>query len=112
MLHLLVWKGWGYLVVVITLGILIAVQFAVDRAFGDPHFYTLHGWPKGIGMLLSAAAIYFAARHFKAQPARTLIDKATGREFVLRREHSFMFVPMEYWTFILAAIGLVLFFVK
>jgi len=41
--------------------------------------------------------------------ARTVIDKATGKEMVLdRSRHRLFFIPMHYWGLILGVIGVVL----
>jgi hypothetical protein len=108
---MIIWRGWGILVVLIAMAMLIAVQLATGAVFGDPEFYKVHDWPKGVALLLAAVAVYFAGSYFNSRPGRTMIDKATGREIVLRRVHSLFFVPMQYWGFVLAAFGVVLFFV-
>src|SRR6266542_584087 len=108
---MIIWKGWGILVVVITVATSIVVQGVVGVAFGDPQFYKTHDWPKGVALLSAAAAVYFAGRYFNNKPGRVMIDKATGQEIVLRRVHSLFFIRMEYWAFVLAAIGVVVLFI-
>ena len=108
---MIIWKGWGILVIVIAVAAIIIIQGVVGAASGDPQFYEVHDWPKGLALLLAAVGVYFVGRYFNNKPGRVMIDKATGREFVFRRVHSLFFVRMEYWAFVLAAIGVVLFFV-
>ena len=108
---MIIWRGWGILAVLIPFATLILVQVSVGAIFGDPQFYQKNDWPKGAALLLSAVAVYFIGYYLNHQPGRTVIDKATGRELVLRRVHSLFFIPMEYWAFALAAFGFVLLFV-
>lgn len=108
---MIIWRGWGILVFLITIAVMVIFQGIVGAVFGDPQFYKSNDWPKGAALLLSGVAVYFAGRYFNGKAGRVMTDKATGREVALRRIHSMFFIPMEYWGFILAAIGLVLFFV-
>ena len=41
----------------------------------------------------------------RTRPARIVIDKATGKEIVLRRRHALFFIPMFYWGPIFIAGG-------
>jgi hypothetical protein len=108
----IIWKGWGILVVVITFLVLMGTELAVGAIFGNPHYYQAHSWPKGVAFLLAALAVYFLGCYLSNRPGRVVIDKVTGQELVLRRSHALFFIPMEYWGYILAVIGLVLFFVS
>jgi hypothetical protein len=42
----------------------------------------------------------------RKMPSRVMIDKATGREIVLRRSHSLFFIPIFYWGPIFIAMAL------
>jgi hypothetical protein len=108
---MIIWKGWGILVIVITAAVMIMFQAMVGIAFGNPQFYRTHDWPKAVALLLAAVAVYFAGSFFNGKPGRVMVDKATGQEITCRRVHSLFFIPMEYWGFILAAIGIILLFV-
>jgi len=35
-----------------------------------------------------------------------MIDKATGQEFLIKPDHSLFFIKMQYWAYIVGAIGL------
>jgi hypothetical protein len=41
---------------------------------------------------------------------RTFIDKATGQEVVMKPKHDLFFIPVKYWSFVLAAVGVFVFF--
>jgi NADH:ubiquinone oxidoreductase subunit 6 (subunit J) len=108
---MIIWKGWGILAVLITFAIMLLADVGTGAVFGDTHYYDAHNWPKGAGFLLSGIIVYFVGVYLNSRPGRAMIDKATGREIVLRRVHSLFFIPMEYWGAVLAVAGIVLFFV-
>lgn len=59
-----------------------------------------------------AAAAMLQGMHvvLSTQPERTVIDKETGKEFVLAvAPHDLFFVPVKYWPWLLMGLG-VLFF--
>lgn len=109
---MIVWQGFGFLVGVVGLAVLAATQYAVNALTKNDLYYQAHGWPKLLGLWLTAAAIFGIARYFDSRPGKVVIEKDTGREIVLRQAHSFFFIPMKYWTFVLLALGIVFLFVN
>jgi uncharacterized membrane protein YfcA len=109
---MIIWKGWGILAVLITVAIVILVDFVTGSIYGDTRYYDNHNWPKGLALLLAAIPVYFVGVYLNSRPGRAMIDKATGREVMLRRSHSLFFIPMEYWGVVLLIAGIVLFFVR
>jgi hypothetical protein len=107
---MIIWRGFGILVIFITMAAMIAFQSLIGAVFGQ-QFYKTHDWPKGAALLLAAVAVYFTGQFFNGKPGRVMIDKATGRELTFRRVHSLFFIPMEYWGYILAVAGFILLFV-
>jgi hypothetical protein len=108
---MIIWQGFGFLVAVVGIGILALTEYAVRAITNNDFYFPSHGWPKLVGLWLAAAAVYGLARYFDSRPGKVVIEKATGREFVLRKRHSLFFVPMKYWTYILLVLGVVFLFV-
>jgi|SRR5882762_6063339 len=104
---MIIWKGWGILVVVIVVVCMVVIQGGIGLISGDPNFDKLHHWPFGLALLVSAIPIYFTGLKLNSSPGRVLLDPRTGREVVFRRQHSLFFIPFQYWAFIVGAIGLV-----
>jgi hypothetical protein len=61
-----------------------------------------------IGGLLSAAVLWPLGRWMNKSESRTLVDQQTGQvvEAPVGGGHTLFFVPLEYWSFIRAGIGL------
>jgi hypothetical protein len=100
---MIIWKGYGFLVLVIAVVLGAAVsmlfkQFGLSEDLGA-----------GIGALIAAVAIWFTGAKLNS-PAknRTVVDKRTGQEIVLQPGHSLFFIKVQYWAFIVGAIGLLM----
>lgn len=107
---MIIWKGFGILVVIIAILSIAIVQLVARAATNDPHFGETHHWVGGLALIIAAVPVFFVGRYFNTRPGRVVIDKATKRELVIRRTHSLFFIPMEYWAIILPLIGFGLMF--
>jgi hypothetical protein len=101
----IIWSGWGILVGLVAIGVLALLNVAIDAALGTG-FYAAHIWPKLVSWVLAGALSWPLARWLEARPGRMVVDKASGRELMLKPRHSLFFVPVRYWPFILAGIGI------
>jgi hypothetical protein len=43
---------------------------------------------------------------------KVVIDRETGKEIVLKAEHSLFFINVKYWSYIIFALGIIFSFVK
>ncbi len=104
-MFLLIWKGWGIVVLVIAV-----VFLAIGIAAGDVVHAnaSLTGALMSIALVPGGAVCWFAGKRLDAQPPRVLVDPKTGAQVVLRRENTFFFVSVELWGPILAVIGVLL----
>jgi hypothetical protein len=104
---MIVWRGLGILVAVVAGGALVLTQLVFDAALGQDAYSRNSGWLAPLALLLAAAVIWPLGTYLNNRGARVYIDKATGREVVMRPNHSLFFVRMEYWAPILAVIAVV-----
>ena len=88
-----VWTGRGFLVPIIAFASLLLLQLGVDAAFGDD-YYKQNEWPKYAAIVLAAVACWFVGR---------MLNKGEGKA-----AHTLFFVPMQYWAFLILALGLIL----
>ena len=99
-----IWKGYGFLVPLITI-VLVGVTSVLFSAL----FHTVQPYGVCIGLLAAAAALWFAGNKLNSpDKERVMIDKATGQEWIIKPSHSFFFVKVQYWAYVVAAIGLFL----
>jgi hypothetical protein len=103
---MLFWKGWGILVFVATFGwlfLLMGIMIAMDshepdasKAAADTDLLF------ALAFILAATTVFFLARYREDTP-REGVDPRTGQIERIPHEDEFMFIPMKYWTYFLAA---------
>lgn len=101
---MLIWSGWGIMVVVIAaIGLFIgisagdAVQHYAQWAYGPSQSVG-----SAVGGVFAAIGIFLFARWREGgEPERVFIDEATGQRIAVRRSAgSLFFIPTRYWTWI------------
>ncbi|WP_017603081.1 hypothetical protein [Nocardiopsis alkaliphila] len=99
---MIIWRGWGILVPLIAAVIAVPCAAITAEVTGQQH---LGGIGFGVGLLLAAAAVFFAGSKLNAP--KQGFHPATGQPVEYRNSHTFFFVPMQYWAFVLplAAVG-------
>jgi hypothetical protein len=106
MIHI-IWSGKGFLVAVFTFGFSLIANLLANAVTGSGAYWEAHKWPLAVALFVSALACWFVGRVFQNRKARLLIDPKTGEEVVLRKSHTFFFIPMMWWGPILAVFGLI-----
>lgn len=97
---MIVWKGLGFLALVIPFACGILCQVVL----GDAPMYA------GIGYILGGIPVWFLGKKWNDQPARTFTDNATGQQVEVQEVHSAFWIKMEYWAIIAAVVGLIVIF--
>lgn len=94
---MIIWQGFGFLVVVLILTTVLGVKYLVDAALGTD-FYTQTAWPKILAGLLAAVQIWFLGGKLNNKPDKTLIDPETQQAVRLVSKHTLFWIPMQYWA--------------
>jgi hypothetical protein len=102
---MIVWRGWGIVVVVLSGAALLLTQLAGDAILGAG-FYTAHRWPRFVGLALAAGLVWLFSRILDARPGRVVIDQETGEQLTLRGGDHLFFVPLRFWPPLLLVAGL------
>jgi hypothetical protein len=100
---MIIWKGYGILVLVIA----VAIGAIGSLIFGK--IGSTEDMGAAVGAIISGIIIWIVGNKLNS-PAKdkVMIDKQTGQEVVLKPNHSFLFIKMQYWAFIVGAIGLIM----
>ena len=109
---MIIWKGAGFIVAVVAFLMLLMTELSVEALFKDDKYYQTHGWPKLAAFFIAGWIVFFIGKYLNKKEGRVLIEKDTGKEVVLKSEHSLFFINVEYWSYILFALGVVFLFVK
>jgi uncharacterized membrane protein len=106
---MIIWQGLGFLVAVVVFCCSLAGNFISNATLGDG-YYDHHEWPFAVSLICSAGICWFLGRYLRTKSDRIVIDKATGKEFVINQSrHTLFFIPMHFWSPILIVIAVVLF---
>lgn len=98
---MIIWSGWGVLVVVILVvvgGGVAGLVGAAGTLLGPAMQSHIAGVGIGLGGLAAAAVNWWTGRRLNGGTGRVLLDPATGQQVVLRRTHSLFFIPMQWWS--------------
>src|SRR5690606_2098105 len=99
---MIIWTGYGFVVPVIVFLVALACNVGFDAALGKG-YYESHWWTVGAALLGSAFLIFPLALWLQGRYERVVIDKQTGEEFVIERNHhSAFFIPLRFWGPLLA----------
>lgn len=110
-------SGYGYLTGVIGIGCLCFTEILTAPISHDNHYYEKHGWPKLVGFWVAAVIVWPLGRDLNQGKQTELFDPWQGITSILRAgdnkiiRHDFFFMPMRYWAFIFAVLGIVFLFV-
>ena len=109
---MIVWKGWGVVVIAIAFGCLLVAQLLANE-FGGEGLYKESGLIKSAAMVVAAGLTYVFHSLVEARnTGRTVVDKETGEELHLgKKEHSLFFIPVSYWPYVLLAAAVGVYFI-
>jgi hypothetical protein len=94
---MIIWSGLG--IIPLFLLAVLAILFGGDQK--GPN----HQMGMVYALLLTGVLTSTLGWWLRTRPARVVVDKATGREMVLRKRHALFFIPMIYWGPIFLALG-------
>ena len=95
---MIVWRGFGILVLFLVAAAVVGGEFVADKAFGEG-YWQQNAWPAAASLGAAAVLCWVLGRRMN-KPAR----KSEGEH---RRmwTHDLFFVRMEWWAFPLAALA-------
>jgi hypothetical protein len=109
---MIIWQGLGFLVAVIIFGCSLIANLISNATVGKG-YYDHHKWPFAVSLLVSAAICWSLGDYLRRRSDRIVIDKQTGKEFILNQSrHALFFIPMHWWGPILLVGALILFAVE
>jgi len=100
---MIIWKGYGFLVVIIILAIGATISFFFSKIGSTEDIGA------AVGAIISGIVIWFVGNKLNSPTKnRSMIDKQTGREVILTPNHSLFFIKMQYWAFIVGGFGIIM----
>ena len=105
---ILIWQGLGFLAILIPFLLSLLAQAAVDSMYGA-NYYSTHHVFAFVALIVSSIIVWFVGAHLNnKQQGRVMIDKATGQEVVFKRRHTLFWIPMQWFSPVVAAFALLM----
>ena len=105
------WRGYGIFVLVLTVVGYLAARFVAERYWGTPLPSDVRPGAELVGMFFAAGLVFaFHLALERSSKPRAVIDKETGKEFLLKAKHDLFFIPVRFWPYVLAAFGVLFYF--
>ena len=101
---MVVWKGWGFSVLLIPVLCALLMEFSIDSYFGAG-FYRSASWPIPLAFLLSSVPVFVFGSRLNNKPARIVVDVETNERLELKTTHSFFWLPMQYWSLVIIGLA-------
>jgi hypothetical protein len=106
---MIIWRGRGVLVAIITFGCLLVTELLTRSFYHDNTYYQQHGWPKLAAFLVAAILVWGLSRREGddsggVQPA--------VREPLLREQDTLFLISVRYWPRIPFVLAFVFYFVR
>ncbi|WP_109301088.1 hypothetical protein [Aquimarina sp. AU474] len=95
---MIVWSGRGFLSVLVLALVLFALTSFLPEEQNNMAF--------AISLFTSAIFSWFMGKKWNEPNGKTLVDKETGQEVILKPNHSLFWIKMQYWGFIFGALGI------
>ena len=99
------WSRLGFLVAVFVFGCSLVANVLTNHLTGSENYWNEHKWPFGVSLLISGVLSWVVGAWLAVSRTKTLVDKETGQETVIRPNHTLFFVKMHWWGPILLVIG-------
>jgi hypothetical protein len=106
---MIVWRGRGFLVAIITFGCLLVTELLTRSFYHDNTYYQRNGWPKLAAFLVAAILVWRLSRRERRDSVG--VQPVTG-EPLLREQDSLFFISVRYWPRILCVLAFVFYFVR
>ena|ERR1039458_971024 len=105
---MIVWRGRGILVAIITFACLLFTELLTRFFFHDNAYYQRQGWPKLVGFLVAAGLVYLLSPRESDNSTGTLDGK---RESLIREQDTLFHISVKYWPRILCVLSIVFYFI-
>jgi hypothetical protein len=83
---LIVWRGWGIVMLAPAIVCPIAMELGVNAAMQDASYYEAHGWPKLLALWIAAAVSWPIGRWMNRPRPQSIDGRAPGQHLTFREK--------------------------
>jgi hypothetical protein len=97
---MVIWSGFGWVVPIIAIICLLLGNVLLGDSWSE------NSWAQAGALLASAVLTFGFDKFFLSKRAdKTLMNKETGEDVILRKNDSLFFIPVRFWPFVFIAIA-------
>lgn len=108
----LIWSGKGFLIPIIVFLSSLLAELISEAITKDDNYYQSNLIPLGVSLIISGLFLWILSGRLKKSKPKIFIEKETGKEFVVKKDNNFFFIPFEYWPSILIGIGFIVIVIR
>ena len=97
---MIVWSGRGFLSVLVLIACFILFAKVLPDGQADYSFI--------LSFFIAGAFSWFMGKKWNGQEGRTMLDKASGQEVIMKPNHTLFWIKMEYWGIVFVVFGLII----
>lgn len=97
---MIVWSGKGLLSVIVLVASFVLLVNIFPKEQSDYAFV--------LAFFTAGAFSWFMGKKWNEEGGRTVIDKASGQEILLKENHSLFWIKLQYWGIIFSAFGFII----
>lgn len=101
---MIVWSGRGFLSAIVLVASFVLFASILTKEQTDFGFI--------FSFFIAGAFSWVMGKKWNEQEGRTVIDKESGQEIVIKSNHSLFWIKMQYWGPIFGALGFVILVMK
>lgn len=104
---MIIWKGKGIFVLLI-FGVIMYLCYLIFNE--DPNATVFKSKALAPALLITGIICFFLSKSWKASESKVYFDPKKNKEVTVRPDHSFFYINVFYWSFILIALGVLSFY--
>lgn len=95
---MIVWSGKGFLSILVLILTVVLMAMMLPKGQSDLAL--------GLSFLVTAVFSWFMGKKWNGAEGKTMIDKASGQEVLIKPHHSLFWIKLQYWGIIFGIIGI------
>jgi len=99
---MIVWSGRGFLIAIVFIASMFASVSIIPKEYADYSFV--------ISFFITGIFSWFFGLKWNKDNERIVIDEKTNKKLRLKNNHTFFWVPMQYWGIISSILGIIILF--
>ena len=96
---MIIWRGKGWLLALITFGIAFGVEYGVEYWSGSDNYYQANAWPLYLVGAIAGVCAGIMGYLLNYKHRGTIVNEESGESLKTPSHHLF-FIPVEYWALI------------